>query len=178
MYVDENRVALYDHAKELLQKWMLKKKEKQSQGYTIKAGCVLVRKIPGGQREFIFIRGANDKVAYYNHALHKTVESTLPKSITDSVSWEKPPDKINDNTFALNSGVSGFHLLNLNRKNRAITSDGKKYLRNYKIICLMNDKDGRIWAGTTEGLLKQDLEPPVISAFHYPSPQGIKLAGL
>lgn len=177
VYVDENRVALYDHAKGTFAEMNAEEEKKNNLGDTpLKQDVYWSVRYQVAKGEFIFIRGANDKVAYYNHALHKTVESTLPKSITDSVSWESRLIKINDSTFALNSGVSGFHLLNLNRKTGAITSDGKKYLRNYKIICLMNDKDGRIWAGTTEGLLKQDLEPPVISAFHYPSPQGIKLA--
>lgn len=177
VYVDENRVAIYDHKKRTFSEMSREEERKYNLSSTpLQQDVYWSVRYPLAKGEFIFIRGAYDKAVYYNHALHKTTESTLPKSITDSVSWESRLIKLNDSVFALNSGVSGFHLLKLNRQTGTITCDGKKYLRNYKIICLCYDKDGRIWAGTTEGLLKQELEPPVITAFHYPSPQGIKFA--
>ena len=39
------------------------------------------------------------------------------------------------------------------------------------------DKDQRLWAGTPEGLLKQELKRPVITAWHYQPAGGEKYAG-
>lgn len=177
VYVDENRVAIYDHKKRTFAEMTAEEEKKNNLSATpLKQDVYWSVRYPLSAGEFIFIRGRYEKAVYYNHALHKITESVLPKSITDSVSWESRLIKLNDSVFALNSGVSGFHLLKLNRKTGTITTDGIKHLRNYKIICLYYDRDGRIWAGTTQGLLKQELEPPVITSFHYPSPKGIKFA--
>lgn len=126
--------------------------------------------------EFIFIRGVYNKVLYYDHHLRKTVESELPKSVTDSVSWESKLIRLNDTLLALNSGISGFHLLRINRKTGKISTNGTRYLRNFKIVCLFLDKDNRLWAGTPEGLLKQELQPPFINALHYKPVSGEKFA--
>ncbi len=177
IYVNENRTAVYDvEKKDFHEMTPEDERENDLSNTPVKQNQYWSAKFQLGTGEFLFIRGHLDKAVYYNHALRKTVESPLWKGITDSVSWESKLIKLNDSLLALNSGVSGFHLLRINRKTGVITSDGVKYLRNYKIICLFNDKDNRIWAGTTEGLFKQELEPSVLNALHYPSPGGLKFA--
>jgi len=175
VYVNENRIALYDDEKKIFREMNRQDEQRNQLSETpLRQDLYWSVHFQLSVGEFVFIRGLKNKAVYYNHALKKTVESPLLKGITDSVTWESKLIKINDSTLALNSGINGFHLLKINRKTGVITSDGVKYLRNYKINCLFSDKDGRLWVGTTEGLLKQDLEQPVIKTFHYPSPDGLK----
>jgi ligand-binding sensor domain-containing protein/two-component sensor histidine kinase len=127
--------------------------------------------------EFLFIRGGANTILYYNHSQKKQVVSPLPFRITDSLNWESKIVKLNDSMLAINSSTNGFYLLKINRQTGIITADGIKYLRNYKILCLFTDKDNRLWAGTLEGLLKQELRPPVINAWHYQPAGGEKYTG-
>jgi hypothetical protein len=53
----------------------------------------------------------------------------------------------------------------------------KILLPDYKDRYLFFDKDKRLWVGTNEGLLKQELYPPVINSYRYPPPSGEKYTG-
>lgn len=127
--------------------------------------------------EFIFIRYASQTITWYNHASGRKTVSPLPYGISDSVNWETKITPLNDSILAVNSSTNGFYLLKINRLTGEIKTDGTKYLRNYKILCLFMDKDNRLWAGTTEGLLKQDLQPPLMSTWHYAPERGKKYSG-
>ncbi|MBC7886903.1 MAG: histidine kinase [Ferruginibacter sp.] len=127
--------------------------------------------------EFIFLRAASNGIIYYNRSLKKQVTTTLPSHITDSLSWESKILMLNDSMLAINSGFSGFYILKIDRQSGVITSEGIKYLRNYEIRCLFLDKDKRLWIGTSEGLLKQELKTPVITAWQYRPPGGKKYSG-
>lgn len=177
VYVNENRIAIYDDENKTFREMSPEDEQRNGlSGTPLKQNLYWSVRFQLSEGEFVFILGMVNKAVYYNHALKKTVESPLLKGITDSVTWESKLIKLNDSTLALNSGVNGFHLLKINRKTGVITCDGVKYLRNYKITCLYNDKDNRLWVGTTEGLLKQELEPKLISSFHYQPSGGEKFA--
>lgn len=127
--------------------------------------------------EFIFIRYASNTITWYNHATGKTTISPLSYGITDSVSWETKIIALNDSVIAMSNYVNGFYLLKINRQTGEIKTDGVKYLPNYKIYCLYKDKDNRLWVGTSEGLLKQNLQPLLMNTWHYAPEEGKKYTG-
>lgn len=127
--------------------------------------------------EFIFIHYASNTIIWYNHTTGKTTASPLPYGINDSVNWETKIISLNDSVLAMSNYVNGFYLLKINRQTGEITTDGIKYLRNYKIYCLYKDRDNRLWVGTSEGLLKQDLQAQLINAWHYAPEEGKKYTG-
>jgi ligand-binding sensor domain-containing protein len=128
--------------------------------------------------EFIFVpRSRQDRITYYNHALKKWVHSPLPSRMTDSLNWESKIVMLNDSSFVVNSRTNGFYFLKLDRRTGMISCDGNKFLRHYKIICLFIDKEKRLWAGTSEGLLKQKLQPPLLQAYNFPRAGEEKLTG-
>ncbi len=178
VYVNETGIALYDDGKKAF---------KQSQPGD--AGRDILINSPFNldghwtvkhqlsNNEFIFLRAESDSIIYYNRSLKKQVATALPSSITDSLSWESKIVALNDSLLAINSGISGFYILKINRQSGVITSDGIKYLRNYVVRCLLLDKDKRLWVGTSEGVLKQELKTPAITAWQYPPPEGQKYSG-
>ena len=178
VYVNEAGIALYDDHKKAFKELhpddagrdFLNNTPFNQDGYwTVKQQL--------NKDEFIFLRAESNNIIYYNHALKKQTVTALPPQITDSLSWRSKIVLLNDSVMAINSGISGFYILKINRQNGTITSDGIKYLRNYEINFLFLDKDKRLWAGTTEGLLKQELKTPVIAAWHYPPPEGKRYSG-
>ncbi len=127
--------------------------------------------------EYIFIPYRKDKVIYYNHRLNKTVEGKLPSHMSDSLNWETRIVRLDDSTYIMNSRTNGFYLLHLDKKTGLISSTGEKFLSSYKILCMFVDKDKRLWAGTTEGLLKQQLQTPVFSSYRFQPAGGQKYTG-
>lgn len=129
------------------------------------------------KNEFVFLRSGDNKITYYYYPLRKTVLSTLPAHITNSINWESKIATLNDSVLAINSATYGFYILKINKQTGVITSDGVNHLSDYKIICLFSDKDQRLWVGTREGLLKQELTQPALKSWHYLPPDGSKFPG-
>lgn len=176
--IDEAGLAFYDDEKKIFSEFRtseaLKKVFSDSPIFT-KDYWTVKQQI--SKDEFVFLRFGFNKITYYNYPLKKTVLSSLPSRITDSINWESKIVPINDSVLAINSATNGFYILKINRKTGAISSDGIKHLPDYKIICLFSDKDQRLWIGTREGLLKQELTQPSLKAWHYPPPGGEKFHG-
>jgi two-component sensor histidine kinase len=118
--------------------------------------------------EFLFIPLKADSIIYYNSAKNKRVASILPSSFYNQLSWESKFDLPQDTVLLLNGGFTGFFRMHFNRQTGRITANEKKLLPNYQVQCLFTDKDGRLWVGTSQGLLKQELTPPHINSFLYP----------
>ena len=118
------------------------------------------------REEFVFYHFTDKNMVYYNKALNKTVVTPL---LLPSVefSWESKIIILNDSSFLMNAGYSGFYQLHINRRNGKITADPKKKLAGHKIQCLYLDKDKRLWAGTSKGLLQQKLVAPVLKSYSY-----------
>ena len=123
---------------------------------------------------FVFIRGGYRQIMYYNARLKQTTYSPLPGGVADSLSWESRFIRINDSLLAINSGINGFYLFRIHRETGTISTDGVKHLRRFKISSLFVDRDKRLWVGTNEGLLKQNIHAPVIQSWHYQPQQGQK----
>jgi len=124
------------------------------------------------QNEAFFIPLHTDSLFYYNRAQNKTIASHLPFAVSQEINWLSTIAPVNDSVFLLNSATTGFYRFTLHRGTGKVSCDGKKYLSGYEILSLLTDKDGRLWVGTTEGLLKQELTPPLIQSFHYPNTRG------
>ena len=99
----------------------------------------------------------------------KRTASALPAFLAGQLNWESQIEKLGDSLLVLHSGYTGFYRLRLNRETGKIIVEEKKYLSNYHILCMFSDKEGRLWVGTTQGLLKQDLVPHPITSFEYNS---------
>ncbi len=118
------------------------------------------------RNEFIFMQYAGNSIVYYNKAINKKVVSPLTLPFIE-FTWESKITLLNDSSFLVNGGYSGFYLFHINRMTGKITSAPSKFLPGHKIQCLFLDKDQRLWAGTSKGLLRQKLVTPVIQTHLY-----------
>ncbi len=123
-----------------------------------------INKIQLNRDEFIFLP-ITDSIIYYNHALKRKTVSPLPFQAADELTWESQVEKVDENTFLLNGGYSGFFRFNLDHHTGVIRFEPKKFLPNYKINCLFLDADLRLWIGTTTGLLQQRMNPEFIKKY-------------
>lgn len=178
-YVEENGLAYYDAEKKLLRE--ISKDEKQWAHFypvTPDKGAGFMSRYQFNENEFIFIHYAGNRILYYNKALDKVFSSTLGIPRVD-FSWESKITPLNDSSFLLNAGYSGFYLFHINRTTGKIKADPKKFLDGHKIQFMYLDKDKRLWVGTSKGLLKQKLATPVLHSYSYlPSPSDSLTGGL
>lgn len=125
-------------------------------------------------QEIVFIRASDGKLVYYNTAISKATVSTLPFAISDSINWESKLLLVNDSTLLLSGSTHGFFKLKLNRSTGKVDALTHRYLPQYKIRCLFQDKEKRLWLGTSEGLLKQELQWAFIKSWHYTPSNAVK----
>ncbi len=126
-----------------------------------------VTKFQLSKTEFLFINAQKNNIVFYNHLSGKTTTSPLPINCSKELNYESKISLLTDTTLLLNSGIEGFYQLKIDRRTGSITCSKEKYLANNKITCLFTDKEGRIWAGTPEGLLQQKLDPPLIRSYSF-----------
>lgn len=120
--------------------------------------------------EFIFMQFGHKNIVYYNKVLNKTTVSQL-KLPPIEFSWESKVTMLNDSSFLVNGGYSGFYLFHIDRVNGKITANPKKFLAGHKIQSLYLDRDKRLWVGTSKGLLQQKLVSPLLTSYLYqPAP--------
>lgn len=127
--------------------------------------------------EFVFIPNVGDRILYYNSALSRNVVSSLPPSLHHDLFWNSKLTQVSDSVFLINSATTGFYRLVLNKQTGAFTCNREKFLPAHKINFLFYDKEGRLWAGTAQGLLQQQLTKPFIQAYKYPPPAGVPNTG-
>ncbi len=167
VYVEASDAAIYDHAKKtftlLKDKHPLQLFLRPSTGN----GDKWVTKFQLSANEFLFINSSKNNIVYYNSSSGRVTTSQLPINCVKELNYESKITMHGDTVLLLNSGVEGFFQLIINRLNGSITCSKDKLLPNHKITCLFADKDGRIWAGTPEGLLQQKLDPPLIRAYQF-----------
>ncbi|HSF88684.1 MAG TPA: two-component regulator propeller domain-containing protein, partial [Saprospiraceae bacterium] len=127
--------------------------------------------------EFIFIPNTSQTIVYYHHGLKRRVESPITPEIHYAFNWASKVAVLHDTTLIINCRTKGFYLFHLNRTTGHISYDVTKYLPEYEILYPFVDKDNRIWAGTTQGILQQKLKPPFIHAYRYPPARGETYTG-
>lgn len=175
VYVNEDGLALYDEKKKSFAELQLSDPRFNVFMHDRTPQKVYwVVKYQVDPSNYIFIPYRHDKIIFYNREKEEMVESPLPNNMADSLNWESKIFRLDDTTYALNGATNGFYLLHLDFKTGKASCSKEKFLRDYKVLCLFMDKDKRLWAGTTEGLFKQELQPPVISAYRYPPEPGKK----
>ncbi|HEY3386335.1 MAG TPA: histidine kinase [Saprospiraceae bacterium] len=122
--------------------------------------------------EFIFIPSTSYSIVYYHHGLKKRVESPIPASIHYAFNWASKVAVLNDTTLIINCRTKGFYMFHLNRATGHIRYDETVYMPEYEITYPFVDKDNRLWAGTTQGVLQQKLKSPAITSYRYPPAEG------
>jgi ligand-binding sensor domain-containing protein/two-component sensor histidine kinase len=177
IYLNEAQLGLYDHAKGTYRE--LKPSDPEHRDYLQQGspGDAWLLKHQVSPNEFIFVPHRENSIVYFDNKRNLRITSPLAQRIVDSINWESRLVMLNDSTALVNSRTNGFYVFHVNRKTGHIWTDGRKFLRNYKILCMLIDRDNRLWAGTTEGLLKQNLQPPIMDAFHYQPLGGEKYTG-
>lgn len=128
------------------------------------------KKFQLSKNEFLFFYFLKDSIVYYNHLKKTAVTSPLPFNPGREINWESNLTRLSDSSFAVNSYASGFYIFHLNSKTGKIVIEKQKYLANHKINYVFIDRDKRLWAATSNGLLKQKLNKPFLKTFHYPPP--------
>ena len=126
--------------------------------------------------EFVFCHLKRNNLVYYNRVLNKTVVTLISFPPTE-FTWESKITRLNDSSFFMNGGYSGFYLFTINKNSGNIIAEPKKFLPGHKIQCLYLDKEKRLWAGTSKGLLQQKLAAPVFKSFSYGSLLSDSLTG-
>jgi ligand-binding sensor domain-containing protein len=178
VYVEEKGLAYYNNEKNIFRDIGNTEREWKTFLHPINpSGEKWVTKYKLSNNEFIFTFHFKDSIVYYNHALKKIVASPLPFHSFIELSWESKIEMLNDSTFAINGGSYGFYIMHINKQTDIITCDGKKFLSSYKITRLLLDKDKRLWAATSEGLLQQKINTSFISSYHFPPTANDKLTG-
>ena len=134
---------------------------------SLPAANIWISSMQLSKSEFIFLNWYSDSIIYYDHAKNKRVMSPLPVHGTSVFTWESRMTKINDSTFAINDGQSGFYTFTVNSETGVINFSLTKHLPSYKIVCLFMDKSKRLWAGTSQGLLQQKLNSPLLKTITF-----------
>ena len=167
VYINTDGLALYNAEEKMFKQlseqnteWrtFFSVKPKDNLGWTIRYQL--------SHTEFIFLQFAENNMLYHNRDKNITVSSPIvfPQN---EFTWESKITWLNDSSFLVTGGFKGFYQFYINRKSGTITSDLKKNLPDHKIQCLYLDKEKRLWAGTSKGLLQHKLTSPVINTYEF-----------
>ncbi|MEO6612086.1 MAG: histidine kinase [Chitinophagaceae bacterium] len=180
IYTEENRLGYYNTATRQYHEippddtnWELFKMVPRMQGneHTLP--------FPTGNNGFLFFYLLKDSVVFYNHLTGKLVYSPTAFSVRKDLTWQSNITRLNDSSFAINCGASGFYFFHLDQRTGHVDCNPRKYLSSYKINSLFFDKDNRLWVGTTKGLLQQRFTRPFLKKYYYPSlPSDISTLGM
>ena len=128
-------------------------------------GSQWVTKFKLSKSEYFFISADIDSIFYYNHNSQTIVSSYLPFHTANELNYESKITMINDTTFVLNGGNDGFWKFNFDRKTGLVYGGMEKYLSEFKINCLFVDREERLWAGTSNGILQERLIDPFLKVY-------------
>lgn len=168
IYTENGELMLYRHAGKQYQK--INTSDKQWSAFfhpDPEKKVHWISKTQISDHEYIFIH-PEDSLIYYDHHRRKRVSSPFPVPWNTTLNWLSNVYMLSDTSFAINGTFSGFHLFNINRHSGLIDGDTTVYLPDYRINCLYKDKEGRLWIGTAQGLLKQILKPSFFQSFSWP----------
>ncbi len=117
--------------------------------------------------EYFFLT-RQDSMIYYDHRTGRRLAFRLPSSFDNKLTWESNVFKLDDTTFLINGGYHGFYRFHFNRMTGVINYDRICHLDKFKIRCFYVDRSGRLWIGTSSGLLKQKQSPLFPVIYHWP----------
>lgn len=117
-----------------------------------------------GEHEFVMI-DHSDSLIYYHIGERKRVPSLAPLHIHEEFNWESKVFMLNDSSFIINSGRTGYYEFHIDRGTGHISCDGKKQMDSVEIQVVFADKNNRLWLGGRDGLWKQKLTSPHIRSY-------------
>ncbi len=91
--------------------------------------------------------------------IYSSVNSSnaMPFELKADLGWTSKLTYINDSLIAITCKNNGFYLLHYDARTRKLAGNGKKYFDRNVCTAVFNDREGRLWIGTTDGIFKQNL---------------------
>lgn len=111
------------------------------------------------ENSFLILHYGN-RLVWFDRKSRKTFECPLPFKDWEETGWQTMLCRLNDSTLAFNSMKGGFFLAYLNQQKERILIDTTRYLPDKYCFALLNDREGRLWVGTSEGFLVQKKDRP------------------
>ena len=166
IYVEANKIALYN-ATDRKYREIDPAENEWAAFYTPSSpgGGLLGSKYQLDGHTFIFVDLQKNNIVYYDHGLRKAVESPLPFTGNRELNWESRITMLDSGRFAINCSNYGFYVFHLDPATDSISFLPEKFLPSRQINCLFFDKERRLWAGTTDGLLQQRLKHPPLRIY-------------
>ncbi len=104
----------------------------------------------------IQIRQNSDSIYYLDFIRRKRTVSPSPVLFSkEELAWRCRLLPGPDSVFYLTGFYSGFYRLHLNRQTGHIILDNGKYFKSLLCYGLLNDREGRLWVATNNGLYRQ-----------------------
>jgi len=119
---------------------------------------------PGRKDELFIINSSEKTMGVYNILTHNYSLSSIPVSVIGDLNWDSRLFYIQDSLLAITSNVNGFYLFHYNASTKNISCDSKKYFASKYCTSIFNDRDGRLWVGTNDGLYKLNLRNSFFTA--------------
>jgi ligand-binding sensor domain-containing protein len=166
LYAEENKIALYNADERKFRE--IDPSEKQWKAFytpTSPGEGLLGSKYQLDTQAFLFVDLQKNKIVYYDHRLRKSVESRFPFDANKELNWESRITILDSGRFAINCSNFGFYVFHLDPATDSISFLPEKFLPAQQINCLFFDKERRLWAGTTDGLLQQRLKHPLLRIY-------------
>lgn len=117
--------------------------------------------------ETLFFHFAANSIVYYDRQTGSMVQNPLPLP-KDQFSWFTRIFRLSDTVFAVNGGNAGFYTFHLDLNTGKIRFDTKSNLEQFKVLCIKPDRNGRLWIGTSKGLLQEKESNPFINTSFVP----------
>jgi ligand-binding sensor domain-containing protein len=118
--------------------------------------------VSSGSRKLTLFDVVNKAILFYDPQTDRIYRSKLPDAIAPEVQWNSKLYLFNDSTVMLTCAGNGLFMGHLNKATLEIQFSSKRYFEKYFCSNIFKDKEGRIWIGTQNGLLKQNLiEKPI-----------------
>lgn len=128
----------------------------------------LIHHLTLSETETLFFHFAGNSIVYYNRVTGKLVQNPLPLA-KEQFSWDTHIFRLHENVFAVNGGNAGFYTFTFDSSSGKILFDPQRHLEQYKILCLKMDRSGRLWIGTSKGLLQENDHTPFLSTTVVPA---------
>lgn len=122
--------------------------------------------------DYLFVSFKTDSLYYFDLAKNKKTGSPLGFHADDELYWASFIFPYNDTTFFVNARYGGIFTFYLNKNTGTVRVNPKKQLQDLRCNWIFKDKENRLWIGTNQGLLKQNLRQASVSHWSYHNIQG------